>query len=1425
MTKICRYRLWAMFLALWLCQLPLVSFGQSPTAVCRDTVLYLNSNGAALLSALDLDGGSTDDVGITFRSISQTDYSCNDLTTVSAELFISEYIEGSSNNKALELFNGTGKTLDLATAEYEIEIYTNGSTTVSQRILLTGQITPFGTYQIVNPNAANTLKNLADLETGVMSFTGNDAIVLRKNGVVIDALGEVGNNADWGSGTTLRRKSNIITGDNTEDDLFTVTDEWDNFAEDTFDGFGTHQANYTGVQVTLTVTDADNNSDNCTSNVIVLDTIAPALSCQPVDIYLNSSGIATLTANEISTSFSDNCSISSTVLSKSDFNCNDLNGTSNIGELFFSEYIEGSSNNKAVEIYNGTGSTIDLDAGNYTIETYFNNSSTAGMNISLTGNVANNDVFVFASSSAVSSITNEADQLSGVSFWNGNDAVILKKNGVVIDAIGKIAENIEWGTGIVSTQDNTLRRKSIVTQGDTNPNDAFDPADEWDGFAQDTFDGLGSHSVVNQSSSVLLTVIDPSGNRTSCAPSITVLDTVRPTAIANGTTLYLDASGVASVTATQLNNGSTDNCNVDSIYLSQSNFDCTDLGENQIRFYAKDASDNVDSLTLTIQVLDTTAPKANATAKMLFLDADGQASISAIDLNNGSTDNCGIDSIGISQTDFNCQSEIQQNILFAVYDASGNVDSIRLMITVSDTTSPQIIAKKKVQVYLGEDGTAILSASQADSVSTDNCGIETLTINQTDFDCDDIGDTTSAVPTINELFISEYMEGSSRNKVLELYNGTGNAINLGADNYTIERYTNGNTTPSPGDIVDLSGTIVDSQAFVIKNSGETLGISADFSTSSSAMDFSGDDAVALKKNGVIVDIIGKIGQRIVWGQGTNESTEQNTLRRKSSVTQGDTNGDDDFDPSQEWEGFGLNVTSGLGSHSVDAEDNGKIILTATDSSGNTSSVEVMIEILDTLKPSAVVRDTTLYLNADGAASVTAALMLESSADNCAVDTFFLARSSFDCDDAGKTLEIGLTVRDIHGNDTVIASAITVLDTISPIITCPADIVINNNPGANTASVVYLDPFFDDNCNNGLTLERTAGLGSGANFPIGTTTETYTVTDASGNKDSCSFSITVNYVNEQPSFTLDANPVESLEDQGLVTVTNWAIFSPTLLGTPNGEEATQQVLEYVIDNVSNPGLFSTQPSVSAAGTLTYQSAPDAFGTSSFTLRVRDDGGTNNGGVDLSDPQTISILVLPVNDAPTLNPIADQQLNNLNDLSISLSGIGSGAANEDQTLSLSAFTDNAQVAATVNYSSPNTTGQLTLSFAGFFDQDVTVSLLMMDDGGTENGGVDESEVQFRVSAIPEVELFAPTLFTPNGDGNNDTFIIKGNLSTINLIVYDREGNEVFRSSDAGLLTGAGWDGKDLPTGVYIYRLSGSLLNGQPIAERTGQVQLSR
>ena len=130
----------------------------------------------------------------------------------------------------------------------------------------------------------------------------------------------------------------------------------------------------------------------------------------------------------------------------------------------------------------------------------FNGSISAGLTLNLTGTIADGDVFVIANNNAGTpvdpAILAQADLVSFAGFFNGDDAVVLRKNSDIIDVIGQIGTDpgSEWGSGLTSTANNTLRRKATVCAGDPDGSDAFDPSLEWDGYAQDTFDGLGAHT-------------------------------------------------------------------------------------------------------------------------------------------------------------------------------------------------------------------------------------------------------------------------------------------------------------------------------------------------------------------------------------------------------------------------------------------------------------------------------------------------------------------------------------------------------------------------------------------------------------------------------------------------------------------------------------------------------------------------------------------------------------------------------------------------------------------------------------------------------------------------------------------------------------------------------------------------------------------
>ncbi|MDP3129851.1 MAG: lamin tail domain-containing protein, partial [Bacillota bacterium] len=183
-------------------------------------------------------------------------------------------------------------------------------------------------------------------------------------------------------------------------------------------------------------------------------------------------------------------------------------------DLFFSEYIEGSSYNKAIEVYNPTNATVDLTA--YTIELYSNGAAVASASLVLAGTLPAGQVYVLANGQANAAILAQADYTQVYSAtpplcvpnWNGDDAIVLKHNGVILDVFGQIGfdPGSSWNVGGVQTADRSLVRKSSITGGDIVGSDVFNPSVEWVSYAVDTTSNLGWH--LQDAATILLDSFD-----------------------------------------------------------------------------------------------------------------------------------------------------------------------------------------------------------------------------------------------------------------------------------------------------------------------------------------------------------------------------------------------------------------------------------------------------------------------------------------------------------------------------------------------------------------------------------------------------------------------------------------------------------------------------------------------------------------------------------------------------------------------------------------------------------------------------------------------------------------------------------------------------------------------------------------------------
>ncbi|MEM7341197.1 MAG: ExeM/NucH family extracellular endonuclease [Actinomycetota bacterium] len=332
-------------------------------------------------------------------------------------LLFTQYIEGSSFNKAIEISNLGSSSVDLST--YSVELYSNGNSAPSNTVTLSGTLAPSDSFVIANPSANAAILAETDLQSGsVANWNGDDAVALRNGTDLVDVFGQIGFDpgTQWdASGVstlneTLCRKAGITEGDPDGSDAFDPSIEWDGLPQDDVTGLGN-------------------------------PTCADPAGADP---------------------------------------------------LLFTQYIEGSSNKKAIEISNLGSSPVDLST--YTIELYSNGNTSANDTQALSGTLPAGASYVVANPSADPVILAETDLQDGIANWNGDDAITLVNGTDLVDVIGQIGDDpgSAWTGGGLSTANQTLCRKAGITEGDPDGSDAFDPSIEWDGFAIDTVTGLGT---------------------------------------------------------------------------------------------------------------------------------------------------------------------------------------------------------------------------------------------------------------------------------------------------------------------------------------------------------------------------------------------------------------------------------------------------------------------------------------------------------------------------------------------------------------------------------------------------------------------------------------------------------------------------------------------------------------------------------------------------------------------------------------------------------------------------------------------------------------------------------------------------------------------------------------------------------------------
>ncbi len=979
-------------------------------------------------------------------------------------------------------------------------------------------------------------------------------------------------------------------------------------------------------KVEIKITDNSGNTTINTVTVTVEDTIKPVLDVKNITVQLDSSGNASVTAGDLVTSTSDNCSVADTTISiVTGEKSAAISVPAPVSDTLFFSCSDTGENKVEIKLTDNSGNTT-INTVTVTVEDTIKpvfevKNITVQLNSSGNASITASDLVTSTSDNCSFADTTISKSIFDCSnLWENKIVVTLydaSDNSVTDTALVTVEDTIKPVLEVknITVQLNSSGNASITTSDlVTSTSDNCSVADAT--ISKSTFDcsNLGENKIV-------VTLYDASDNSVTDTALVTVEDTIKPVLEVKNITVHLDNSGNAFITAKDLVTNTSDNCSVADATISKSTFDCSNTGENKIAVSVFDASNNVVVDTAVVTVEDTIKPVLEVKNITVQLNSSGNASITAKDLVTSTSDNCYVADATISKSTFDCSNTGENKIAVSVFDASNNVVVDTAVVTVEDTIKP-VLEVKNITVQLNSSGNASITAKDLVTSTSDNCSVADATISKSIFDCSNLGE--------NKIVVTLYdaSDNSVTDTALVTVEDTIKPV-LEVKNITVQLDSSGNAFIIAKDLVTrtMDNCSVADTTISIVTGEKSAAISVPAPVSDTLF-FSCSDT---GENKVEIKLTDKSGNtNIDTVTVTVEDTIKPVLDVKNITVQLDSSGNASIIA-------GDLVTSTSDNCSVadttisksifDCSNLGenKIVVTLYDASDNSVTDTALVTVEDTIKPVLDVKNITVQLDSSGNASITTSDLVTSTSDNCSVADATISKSTFDCSNLGVNI-VALTLYDFSGNTSFYTSVVTVKDNIAPVIAPVLNIDTVLVPGICEGKIDYPDIVAGDNCE--VELELIAGLGEGGIFPTGTTTETWVATDAAGNTDTLSFDVVVTAENTLPTLDPIAN-VTVDEDTGSVMV--------GLSGISSGEDCSAQGLVISAkssDQTLTDTIIVGYTTGDATATLEILLAPGMGGTAKITVAVED---SERGRIEKSFMLTVNA----VNDAPyLLTPIADQ-----------------------------------------------------------------------------------------------------------------------------------------------------------------------------------------
>lgn len=961
-----------------------------PTAICNDYTLQLDNSGNGTLTEDNMGGNSYDDCQISSWALTKTSFSCSDIGSETVSLTITDSGNATSSCSATitvvdenapkitcpnNIVTNSDPSVCSAVVSYNIPVGTDeceGVATQKTEGIDSGSIFPIGI------NTVTYLSTDSEGNTATCSFT----ITVNDNQAP----------------NALCRDIVKLLDDSGQVNI--TTDEVNNLSTDNCSVVSLSLSNHTfnctqvGLQsVELTVADEANNTSTCQSLVTIQDNTPPTALCQDLTVVLDGNGSATITTTQINTNSTDNCGLSYLGLNTTSFDCN------TIGE--------------------NTVTLTIIDESN------LSNTCTANVTVQdipplaickdITANLDNNGTVAIASADIDNGSSDNCGIATLVANPNSFDCTEVGSQTITLT----ITDNNDLSSTCIATvfvQDETAPAAScqnITVNLDPN-GDSFVSGSQVGGNSSDNC-GINTLEVLpntfNLSSlgdnNVTLTVTDDNALSTSCTAVVTIVNTNAPNPICQAHTIVLDANGTASLDASDIDGGSTALGGITSISANPNTFTCTDLGPNTVTLTILGNNGESASCQTTVMVNDDLSPVALCQDITVNLDANGNQSITANQIDNGSSDICGIAYTDVTPTDFDCTNVGGNTLTLTVTDNYGNTATCTATALVRDFVLPNMICQN-TSVNLDASGNASLTAAQVDNGSSDACGIASLIISPNIFTCSDVGVQTVTLSSTD--------------------------INNNTNQCTAMVMVSDNTAPTTlcRDVIanlDEVGDASITAGQIDNGSFDNCNIS---SVSATPTDFVLAD---LGPNKVVLTVTDSNDNTATCSaQVTVENNQLPNAVCKNTTVQLDENGEvslalDDIDG-------GSTALGGIASRSISKDfltcaDLGNVGITLTITGTNTlvAACNATVTVEDNIPPTLVCHSPVITFNgeADIALSVADVWDEASSTDNCSNLTFVgISPSLITCDQVGSIVPVEVTIEDENGSASSCTALVDVL---------------------------------------------------------------------------------------------------------------------------------------------------------------------------------------------------------------------------------------------------------------------------------------------------------------------------------------------------------------------------------------------------------------